>query len=159
MPGMSGGAVRQDPLIQANFYLELKGKLQATMVFREASGIGSESDVVEYKGTRQNDYHTIQAIPGRLKWTKINLKRGVTSDADGMAIWKWRKLVEDGKVEDARTDGSIVMMNQNGDPVATWNFKRAWPSKVSGPSLNSATGTEVGVEEVEIVHEGLERVS
>jgi len=159
MPGMTGGGVRSDPLVSAHFYLELKGKLAATMVFRECSGIGSESDVVEYKGTKQGDYHTLQMIPGRLKWQKINLKRGITSDADGMKIWQWRKMVEDGKVEDARTDGSVVMLNQNGDPVATWEFKRAWPSKVSGPSLNSGQATEVGVEEVEIVHEGLVRTS
>jgi phage tail-like protein len=124
------------------------------MVFRECSGIGSESEVVEYKGARQDDYHTIQAVPGRLKWSKINLKRGIT---ETLEAWNWRKMIEEGKVEGARASGTLVMVNQDGTPVAEWTFDRAWPSKISGPQLNSNTN-DVGVEELEIVHEGLRRI-
>ncbi len=152
MPGMEGGGVRTDPLVSAHYYLTIGTYIQ-DMVFRECSGIGSESEVIEYKGSTQNDYHTIQAVPGRLKWQKINLKRGIT---DSMKAWEWRKKVEEGKVNDARSNGSIIMVDQTGTPVATWEFKRAWPSKISGPQLNANTN-EVGVEELEIVHEGLIR--
>jgi phage tail-like protein len=153
MPGMEGGGVRRDPLVQAHFYVSVDGHLN-NMVFREASGIGSESEIVEYKGSTKDDYHTIQAIPGRLKWQKINLKRGIT---DSMDAWNWRKLVEQGNVDGARANGSVVMVDQNGAEVARWNFVRAWPTKITGPSLNSSTN-EVGVEELEIAHEGLERI-
>jgi phage tail-like protein len=149
---MEGGGVRKDPLVQAHFYVSVDGHLD-NMVFREASGIGSESEIVEYKGSGKDDYHTIQAIPGRLKWQKINLKRGIT---DSMDAWNWRKLVEQGNVDGARANGSIVMVDQNGQQVARWNFLRAWPTKITGPSLNSSTN-EVGIEELEIAHEGLER--
>ncbi len=152
MPGMEGRAVRVDPLVQAHFYVSVDGHLD-NMVFRECSGIGSETELIEYKGSTKQDYHTIQAVPGRLKWTPINLKRGITNS---MEAWQWRKLVEEGQVESARANGSIVMVNQNGDEVARWSFLRAWPRKISGPSLNSSTN-EVGIEELEIVHEGLER--
>jgi phage tail-like protein len=124
------------------------------MVFRECSGIGSESEVIEYKASTKDDYHTIQQIPGRLKWQKINLKRGLT---DSMEAWTWRRMVEDGKVETARANGTIIMVNQEGVPVAQWDFFRSWPSKLSGPTLNS-TSNEVAVEELEIVHERLIRV-
>jgi len=150
---MDGRAVRIDPLVQAHYYVSIDGHLD-NMVFREASGIGSETEVVEYKGSTKDDYHTIQAVPGRLKWQKINLKRGIT---DSMAAWQWRKLVEEGQVDSARANGSVVMVNQQGMEVARWNFLRAWPTKISGPQLNSSTN-EVGVEELEIVHEGLERI-
>lgn len=158
MPGMTGGGggagpARKDPLISAHYYVTVDPHLSG-MVFRECSGIGSESEVVEYKGTKQEDYHTIQAIPGRLKWMKINLKRGIT---DTLEAWTWRKMVEEGNVEGARASGTIVMVNQNGDPVAEWTFDRGWPSKISGPQLNSGQN-DVGVEELEIVHEGLRRV-
>jgi phage tail-like protein len=66
-------------------------------------------------------------------------------------------MIEEGQVEKARANGSIVMVNQEGTEVARWNFSRAWPSKISGPSFNSGTN-EVGVEELEIVHEKLIRV-
>lgn len=153
MPGMEGRAVRIDPLVQAHFYVSVDGHLD-NMVFRECSGIGSETELIEYKGSTKDDYHSIQAVPGRLKWQKINLKRGIT---DSMDAWNWRKLVEQGNVDSARGNGSIVMVNQSGVEVARWNFLRAWPTKITGPSLNSTTN-EVGVEELEIAHEGLERI-
>jgi phage tail-like protein len=154
MPGsiMGGGGVRSDPLVQAHFYLEVGSHIKG-MVFRECSGIGSETELIEYKASGQNDFHTIQMVPGRLKWQVINLKRGITESMDA---WTWRKMVEDGKVNAARSDGSIVMVDQTGAEVARWNFIRGWPRKISGPSLNSSTN-EIGVEELEIVHEGLIR--
>ena len=153
MPGMEGGGVRKDPLVQANFFVSVDGHLD-NMVFRECSGLGSETELVEYKASMKGDFHTIQAVPGRLKWQVINLKRGIT---DSMDAWKWRKMVEEGQVDQARANGSIVMVDQTGAEVARWNFIRAWPRKISGPSMNSSTN-EVGVEELEIVHEKLTRV-
>jgi phage tail-like protein len=39
--------------------------------------------------------------------------------------------------------------------VARWTFTRGLPSKVTGPSLNAKTG-EIALEELHIVHEGLQ---
>jgi len=151
--GGGGGAGQKDPLVQANFYVSVDGKIDS-MVFRECSGLGSEQEVVEYKGSVKDDYHTVVMVPGRLKWTPITLRRGIT---DSMAAWKWRKEVEDGNVMTARANGSIVMVDQTGTEVARWNFQRAWPSKISGPQMNSGSN-DIGVEEIVIVHEKLERV-
>jgi len=66
--------------------------------------------------------------------------------------------VEQGDVEGARMNGSIIMYDSEGNQSARWNFIRGWPQKVSGPSFN-ATSNEIGVEELVIVHEGLVRES
>ncbi|MCA9924878.1 MAG: phage tail protein, partial [Anaerolineales bacterium] len=78
----------------------------------------------------------------------------ITSNMD---IWTWRKMVEDGKVEDARADGSIVMYDQSLSEVARWNFQSAWPVKVTGPSVK-ADSNEIGIEELTLAHEYIERV-
>jgi phage tail-like protein len=75
-----------------------------------------------------------------------------------MDIWDWRLLVEQGKMSDARTNCSVIMMDRNYEDVARWDFVNAWPSKVTGPSVKSDSN-EFGVEEVTIVHEGMKRVS
>ena len=75
-----------------------------------------------------------------------------------MDIWTWRKQVETGDVSGARRDGSIVMFDQTLSEVARWNFIRGWPSKVTGPSVKSDSN-EIGVEELTITHEYIERVS
>jgi phage tail-like protein len=97
----------------------------------------------------------VMKIPGRLKWSDITLKRGITSSMDA---WDWRKQVEDGDVKGARKNGSVVMYDQSFSQIARWNFSNAWPSKISGPSLN-AQNNEFGIEEMVIVHEGIERVN
>jgi len=75
-----------------------------------------------------------------------------------MDIWDWRDMVVQGKVEEARRDGSIVMFDQSLQEVARWNFERAWPVKVTGPSVK-ADSNEFGVEELVLTHEGLFRVT
>ena len=71
-------------------------------------------------------------------------------------VWDWRKKVEQGDVNGARMDGSIVMCGEHGEEIARWNFTSGWPRKASGPTFN-AQNNEIGIEELEIVHEGIVR--
>jgi phage tail-like protein len=145
-------AVAGDPLVSFNFAIEVSGIIQG--YFTEASGLGSEHDVVDHKIIKDGK-EVVRKIPGRLKWGDITLKRGITANLD---FWDWRRMVEDGQVAKARRNGSIMMYDQEGVEVARWNFTAGWPSKVSGPSPNT-TSNEVGVEELVIVHEGIARTT
>lgn len=143
----------QDPLVSSWFGVEFQGSVVGA--FRECTGLGSENEVVEYKASGPKGEFVIKKVPGRLKWNNITLKRGIT---DSMDMWQWRKQVEQGQMSDARKNGTITMYNQQGNAIAKWNFTNAWPSKLSGPSAN-ASNNEVAIEELEITHEGYERVS
>lgn len=142
-----------DPLVGFHYAVEIQGMVSG--YFTECSGLGSEHDVIEHKIVDDKGNEVIQKIPGRMKWENITLKRGIT---DAMDIWDWRKTVEDGDVEGARANGSIVMFDQHLSEVARWNFENAWPTKVSGPSVKSDSN-EIGIEELSIAHEGLWRVN
>ena len=146
------GALTEDPLVGATFSLEVQGILRGQ--FTECSGLGSETGVTEQKVTGDDGRTIIVKVPGLAVWQDITLKRGITSD---MQIWDWRKQVEEGNIDDARHDGSIIMFDQQLNPAARWDFVRAWPSKISGPAL-SADSEEFGIEEIVIVHEGIKRV-
>jgi len=143
----------KDPLISAWFGVEFQG--QVVGAFRECSGLGSENEVVEYKASTDQGKFVIKKVPGNLKWNNITLKRGIT---DAMDLWKWRGLVEQGQVDQARKNGTITMFDHQGTPVAKWEFTNAWPSKLTGPSAN-AGNNEVAIEELEITHEGYKRTS
>ena len=143
---------REDPLVGFHFAVDIQG--QVTGYFTEVSGLGSEQETIEHKVVNEKGVEVVMKIPGRLKWENIVLKRGITSNMD---IWTWRKMVEDGKVEDARADGSIVMYDQSLSEVARWNFQSAWPVKVTGPSVK-ADSNEIGIEELTLAHEYIERV-
>ena len=144
---------REDPLLGFHFALDLGGTIAG--YFTECSGIGSEHEVIEHKVINESGQEVIMKIPGRLKWENMVFKRGITSSMD---IWDWRKTVEDGDVEGARRNGSVIMFDQQLNPVAQWDFERAWPVKVSGPQPK-ADSNEVGVEELTIAHEYIKRVS
>ncbi len=140
-----------DVLASFQFALDIGDKLAG--FFQEASGIGSENEIIETKLTDANGVDFIKKEPGRLKWNDVTLKRGIT---DSMDIWKWRKMVEEGKIDDARTNCTITMLNRAGAPVAIWHFRNAWPTKVSGPELKTDSN-DYGVEEVVLATEYMYR--
>jgi phage tail-like protein len=144
-------ADRTDPLVSFHYAIEVQGVI--TGYFTECSGIGSEHEVIEHKIVDEKGHEHIQKIPGRIKWDNITLKRGIT---DNMDIWEWRDQVVQGKVDEARHNGSVIMFDQGLNEVARWNFENAWPVKVSGPQVKSDSN-EFGIEEVVLAHEGLYR--
>jgi len=141
-----------NPLVSSFFTIEAGSNVKGA--FRECSGLGSEHEVVEQKASGPDGRQILQKIPGRMKYSDITLKRGIT---DAMDMWKWRKLVEDGKVTQARYAVMIKMHAADGSVVARWELTNAWPSKITGPAAN-ATNNEIGVEELVLVHEGYKRV-
>jgi phage tail-like protein len=142
---------REDPLVGFLFALDVQGVIKG--YFTECSGIGSESEIAEQKVVTEKGVQVVLKVPGRLKWGDITLKRGITSSMD---LWDWRKMVEDGNVKGSRKNGSIIMFDQELKAKAKWDFKNAWPSKISGPSPKS-DGNDISLEEITIVHEYITR--
>lgn len=128
------------PLVGYHFYVEVQGKLLGA--FREATGLTSESEKIEYKASGPKGEEIMLSQPGRTKYPDIVLKRGLTSNMD---MHTWRKEIEDGKFKDAKKNGSIVLYDQTHTELARWNFENAWPVKLEGPGLNSGNN-EVAVE-------------
>jgi len=145
-------AETKDPLVSAWYGIEFQGQVQGA--FRECTGLGSHNEVVDYKASGPKGEYVMKKVPGRMTWNPITLKRGIT---DAMDMWKWRQVVEEGKIDSARKNGSVVMFNQQGQEIARWDFVNAWPSKITGPTAN-ANANEIAIEELEIVHEGYKRV-
>jgi phage tail-like protein len=138
---------RVDPYRSFNFRVEIDGITRAG--FRECTGLDSTTDAVDYR--EGGDGLTVRKLPGLVKHSNITLKRGLTDDKD---LYEWRLKAATGEVE--RREGSIVLLDDKGEEKMRWNFKQAWPSKWTGPTFN-ATGNEIGIETLELVHEGLER--
>jgi phage tail-like protein len=141
-------AQRSDPYKAFNFRVEIDGIAVAD--FSEASGLESETAVIEY---RSGADHVVRKLPGLTKFGNIVLKRGVTQDAE---LWNWRKSVVDGQVE--RRNGSIVLLDDARTEVVRWNFRNGWICKWEGPAMN-AKSNDVAIETIEIAHEGLELAS
>src|SRR5258708_3071801 len=141
-----------DPISAHQFALEVQGVTEAT--FREAAGVGSEHSVIEQKEQGPKGDTVVGKRAGKLKWQNITLKRGMTTNTE---LWKWRQQVIDGKIEDARLDGSVVGYDEDGEEKIRYNFRRGWPSKWESSGMN-ANGNDPVIEAIEIAHEGLVRI-
>jgi phage tail-like protein len=140
--------------LSGTYYFTLNlGGAEAAGFFKECTGLTSEHQVVEHTASDANGKSIIQKFPGQLKWSNITLKRGIDTKNE---LWQWRKDVVDGKIKESRKDGTISVVDWEGNPVMTFKFIRAWPCRYSAPGLQSG-GNEILVEELELAHEGFER--
>ena len=85
------------------------------------------------------------------------LKRGVTSIND---LWSWFDASTRGSHYGYRLHGEIVVLGnpiegKTENPVMTWRLEGVMATKFKGPDLN-ATASQVAIEELHLVHEGLE---
>lgn len=139
---------RKDPYNKYNFLIEIDGIVQAG--FMECTGLESKTEIIRYR-EGSDPLNTPRLLPGLHSYSNIVLKRGVT---DSKELSAWRKTVTDGQI--VRKRGSIILHDDKHQEVARWNFREAWPCRLSGPQF-SAVGNDVAIEEIEICHEGIER--
>jgi phage tail-like protein len=122
--------------------------------FSEISGLASEIDVIELKENTPEGKLVIHKAPGAVKPATLTLKRAKNASK---ALWDWHEAVRQGRIGDARRNGSIVLKSFDGTEVARYNFTNAFPNKVGIGTLK-AGANEVLMEEVSIVTESVERV-
>ena len=103
--------------------------------------------VDEYREGGRND--GVLKFPGRIGAANIKLKRGMGISPD---LWNWHQGFLNGIGQ--RRDGIIELLNDTGDTVVSWYFRRGIPLRWVGPNL-VAGNNSVAVEELEIAHEGL----
>jgi phage tail-like protein len=144
---------KKDQIAGYTFMLEVDGIAEAT--FRECGGLDNEHSVIESKETGNKGQTVIKKLPGALKWGDITLKRGFTQG--DMKLNDWRQKVIDGDLTGMRKNGSVVIYDYKNEEVLRWNFTNGWISKLQGPALN-ASGNDVAIESITIVHEGLKRI-
>jgi len=139
---------RVDPFDDFNYKVEIDGIVRAA--FQQCSGFDSTIDVIEHREGGENT--TLRKLPGLTKYSNIVLKWGMTDD---MELYTWHRDAVLGRMQ--RRNGSIVLLDREGNETARWNFFNAWPTKYDGPDLN-AEGNDVAIETLELAHEGIERV-
>jgi phage tail-like protein len=147
---------RIDPYRNFRYRLEIEGIDQGG--FSEATVPDQTVDVVEYReGNEIQPVATVRKLTGLTKYGNLTLKWGIT---DSMDLYNWHKDVTQGKIESdkLRKNISVIVIDEAGNDKSRWNFVQAWPTKYDPPDLN-AKGNEVSIETLEIVHEGMERVS
>jgi phage tail-like protein len=146
---------RLNPYGAFNFQVDLgdaKGDNPQTVGgFADVSGLGVDVSYSEYRNGNDK-VNTVRKIPNTHKLDDVTLKRGVVGSAD---LFTWLTNVAAGAYEPR-----VVMIKlfdeTHTKPVSQWKLINAQPKKWVGPTFAGKGGGEVAMEELHLVHEGVE---
>jgi phage tail-like protein len=147
---------RDNPYGAFNFIVSLGGAQgdggEGTVIggFSDVSGLGTDVSYAEYRNGNEK-VNTARKIPNTHKPDDVTLKRGVVGSDD---LWQWLKGVRDGTADPRSV--TIFLLDEARNPVVTWSLRSAQPKKWTGPTLAAKGGGDVAMEELSLVHEGLE---
>src|ERR1051325_11212760 len=148
--------LRDNPYGAFNYLISFGGDqgdgAEGTIVggFSDVSGLGYEVAYSDYRNGNER-VNTVRHVPNTFKNDEITLKRGVVGSVD---LFKWLKTVADG-TPDPRTI-TITLLDEARSAVAMFKVRKAQPKKWTGPTLAAKGGGEVAMEELHLVHEGVE---
>ncbi len=117
--------------------------------FSEVSGLGVSTTVIEYREGSNKDYSTYK-MPGIRKFDDVTLKRGSMATDNG--FFEWFNSIRNNTVE--RRDITIMLLNEEHEPVITWSLSNAFPVKYT-PGTLSAKDNTVLIEEVKLTYENM----
>jgi phage tail-like protein len=147
---------RENPYGAFNFIVTLGGSqgdgAEGTIIggFSDVSGLGVDLSYSEYRNGNEK-FNTSRKVPNTHKLDDVTLKRGLVGSDD---LFSWLKGVREGTA-DPRTV-TITLLDEARNGVATWSLRNAQPKKWAGPTLAAKGGGEVSMEELHLVHEGID---
>lgn len=113
--------------------------------FQTVSGLSVEYDYESFKEGGENRFE--HKLPVRTKYADLVLKRGMLMDS---AVIKWfLAAFRDREFEPA--DLSIILMNEKGGPLRTWNVAHAIPRKWLVSDMNANESSAV-IETMELTY-------
>lgn len=113
--------------------------------FQSVSGLSVEYEYESFKEGGENRFE--HKLPVRTRYSDLVLKRGMLVNS---GVIKW--FVDAfGNREFSPADISVILMNEEGDPLRTWNIAHAIPKKWIVSDLN-ATENSIVIETMELTY-------
>jgi phage tail-like protein len=98
---------------------------------------------------------------GRMKYEPITLERGVTFDTDFEDWANAAQVLQNGSAStslaDLRKEMSIVLLNEEAQPVHRYVVHRAWVSEFQALPDLDAGANSIAIEHIKLENEGWER--
>jgi phage tail-like protein len=149
---------RYDPYKTYRFLVYFGSSTSPVAAVSKVSTIKRSSDVIEYK---EGGNAVILKGLGRTKYEPITLERGVTYNHDFETWANAAQVLQQGSpstsLSSLRRELSIVLLNEEAQPVYRYIVHRAWVSEFQAlPDLDAGTNA-VAIEHIKLENEGWER--
>jgi phage tail-like protein len=147
---------RDNPYGAFNYLVSLGGPQgdgsEGTIVggFSDVSGLGYEVSYADYRNGNER-VNTVRHVPNTFKNDEITLKRGLVGSDD---LYVWLKGVRDGKADPRSV--TVTLLDEARNAVLSFKLHNAQPKKWTGPTLAAKGGGDVAMEELHLVHEGID---
>ncbi len=147
---------RDNPYSAFNFLVSLGGDQgsgdegQIVGGFSDVSGLGFEVQYADYRNGNEK-VNTVRKVQNTFTVEDVVLKRGLIGSLD---LFTWLKDVREGDIDPRVV--TVTLLDEARNAVSSWKLQKAQPKKWSGPTLAAKGGTEVAMEELTLVHEGIE---
>ncbi len=111
--------------------------------FQSVSGLSAEMQTETYKEGGENRFEHV--LPVRSSYSDLTLKRGLVKNSD---LIKWfTDTFNSMQVQPVTID--ILLLNEEGDPLMSWNVVHAWPKKWSVSDFD-AEKSAIAIETLEL---------
>ena len=137
---------RNDPYRGFRFRVEFDQVLHGG--FSRVKGLMRETKFESRREGGLNDFE--HKLATQTAYGNLILERGLADDY----LWSWHENVVEGNIE--RRTITVALHNEADEEVWRWLIERAFPVKWTGTDLD-AGATQVVVESVELVHEGIRK--
>lgn len=132
------------PPLGFHFKVEF-ANLKSEFEFQSVSGLTIEIETEEIAEGGENRFK--HKLPVRTKFPNLVLKRGLLTDS---SLIKWcRDAVEDFNI--SPTDITISLLNEEHEPLMTWNVVHAYPLKWAMADFN-AEESKMAIETIELAY-------
>lgn len=144
---MPDSSDRSDPFLSFRFRVQFDDLPPGG--FSDCTGLQMEAEVQDFNEGGLNT-HSWKFFT-RAKQAPLVLKRGIVNTT----LWDWFQSLRQGDMK--FRNGTILVFDDGGkNVVMEFQVLQAFPTKWVGPELN-ATQSNVAIETLELVHQGMER--
>ncbi|WBA44012.1 phage tail protein [Hymenobacter canadensis] len=145
------------PLPRFYFQLELEGEpADVEAAFQEMSGILLEQPEQEQPSLSGQDQY-LPRLPARAGYSNLVLRRGLVSRDATLAAWCLTTLAGSFTSPIVARNVSLRLLDEAGNPLASWLFTQAWPVKWSTSELELPQMV-LAVETLELAYSTCQRV-
>ncbi|MBG44580.1 MAG: glycerol acyltransferase [Aequorivita sp.] len=135
------------PPVSFHFKVEFNGisSQDKDVQFQSVSGLSVDIETEEFAEGGENRFK--HKFPVRSKFPNLVLKRGMVTDSQ---LIKWcRNAIESFEFEPV--DLTVKLLNENHEPLVTWNVVHAYPIKWEVAELD-AEQSKVTIETIELAY-------